>query len=244
MFDILITIGSKDFNKLRFMINSIVSNIDGFNKIYVVSNDPIPDDLKPDGIIYLSDSIIDYDFNKIKVSGRVGWYRQQFIKLFQEVTLNDYLVIDSDVYLNGPLKINLDNPTFWLGENQNHKPYFEFMEYVFGLEKCYPHSFINEIMLFKKNIIRKMVSDTGLTRDGLFDLCVKEINKRNIQSGFSEYELYGNYVTKNYPDLYNYVNMKVIKYHKNRSWTDDEIKETISKNKYSRVDLISMHTWS
>jgi len=243
MFDVLITIAEKDFNKLRFVVKSIALNVEGFNKIYIVSDKTIPKEFKVDGVLYFTDDIIDFNFSKINIVNRIGWYKQQFIKLFQDITLDNYLVIDSDAYINSPLTVDVEKPSFWFGEDQCHKPYFNLMKNIFELDKCYPYSFINEMMFFKRDIIVDMVSRTGLTKDGVFDLCVKEINRMNNQSGFSEYELYGNYVTKYYPGLYDYVYLKVKKIAKQRLWTDEEMAKAIESNKYSRVNIISMHSW-
>jgi len=240
MFDILITVAQKDFNKLRFVVNSIQKRIDAYHNIYCISDMPMPDKLN--GVqYYIDDDVIDFDFSKIDMVNRRGWYKQQFIKLFQEITVDNYFVIDADVIINKPLEINTAHPFFFFGKDQSHQPYFTFLKDVLDLERAYPHSFICEMMFFKRVFIKYMLSELGVDRREFFDICAKEINKINDGSGFSEYEMYGNYMTKHFSGLYQYKNIKVMHQAKKRLWNDDEIKAYISE--YKDYDLLTMHTW-
>ena len=239
MFDILITIAKKDFNKLWFVINSIQKNVAGYRKIFVVSDEKIE---KYEGIEYFTDDdVIDFDMSKIDMSNRRGWYKQQFIKLFQDVTADNYLVIDADVYINKPLEINVAHPYFLFGKDQYHIPYFIFIKDVLDIEKCYPHSFICETMFFKRAIIKYMLNELGVDKNEFFDIAAKEINKINNGSGFSEYEMYGTYVTKYFPELYQYKYINVLNSWKRRTWTDKEIKDHIKSS--PNMDILTMHSW-
>jgi hypothetical protein len=155
MFDVLILVAPKDFNKLPFVCESIVKNINGVHKFYFVSPCAIPDEkLFVDGECFIDREVVDFDFPIINAKERRGWYCQQFIKLFQEVTLRDYLVVDADVYINRPLLVDSKYPTFFLGREQRHEPYFQLMKEVVNLDRVYPHSFISEIMYFKRDVIQ------------------------------------------------------------------------------------------
>lgn len=240
MFDILITIAKKDFNKLWFVVESIRKNIVGYRKIFVISDVEINN--KVEGIEYFTDDeVLDFNWSAIDMVNRRGWYKQQFIKLLQEETLSNYLVVDADVYINKPLQIDIAHPFFLFGKDQYHLPYFIFLKDIFRIEKCYPRSFICETMFFKKSIINYMLSELGVNKYQFFDICAKEINKINNGSGFSEYETYGNYVTKYFPDMYQYKNINVLHKWKRRLWTDDEIKNHINNN--NNYDILTMHTW-
>jgi hypothetical protein len=244
MFDILILIARKDFNKLEFVVKSIIRNIEGFHNIYCVSNIPIPNNFRADGVQYfVEDEVTDFDSFNIHMVNRRGWYKQQIIKLFQGITTDNYLVIDADVFINKPIEINTVHPTFWLGKDQYHLSYFQFMKEVCGLDKVYKHSFISEIMFFKRGVIQYFLDSLHINKYEFFKLYTDEINKLNDQSSFSEYELYGNYVTKNWPDLYQYKQIKTISTAKKREWTDDEIREYIHIYSRSNYDLITMHSW-
>ncbi len=247
MFDVLILMHEKDFLKFRFVYESLLINLEGVDKVHCISNVKIPKKQVITGVeYYLDDAILDFDFSRFEgvVKVRKGWYRQQFIKLFQQVTSDDYLVVDSDVYFNKKINI-IENgkPSFLFGNDQHHLPYFRFMETVFNLDKVYPYSFINEMMFFKREIIKHMISSTGFNIYGFFELVIKVLNEINEESGFSEYELYGNYVTKYFKDSYNYKYLKVKRYSKHRIWEEDEIQKYINSVKESNYDLITYHSW-
>jgi hypothetical protein len=203
MFDILILSAEKDYNKVKFVYESIKKYIDGFNKVYCITNKEIIEELKVEGInYYTDDDVLDFDFSKFKgnVLKRSGWYKQQYIKLFQNVTLDNYLVVDSDIIFNKKIDI-IENgkPNFFFGRDQYNEAYFRFMKTFLNLDKVHNHSFINEIMLFNRSYINHMLEILNLDANGFFDESVKVLNEMNHDAGLSEYELYGNFVTKYFP---------------------------------------------
>lgn len=242
MYDILILCASKDFDKFKYVYKSL-QNLSGYDKIYCISDHPI--NKKIDGVNYLQDKdVIDFDFSRF--TGNIllnkGWYIQQFIKLFQQVTSDSYLVIDSDTCIVRKIDIiENDKPAFLIGTDLYNEPYFNLMEKVFNLEKVYNSSFINEIMYFKREIINEMLSFYRIDKYGFFDLVVEELNRANKTSGFSEYEFYGNYVTKYFPDAYNYKKIVSSSKSKMSEWDEHEI------NKYiegcNDCDTCSFHTY-
>jgi len=242
MFDILITVAPKDFNKLPFVVDSIYENVIECGEIYVVSPVAIPDEYMSDAHYFIDKDVIDFDLSRIEESRR-GWYRQQFIKLFQMVTGNDYMVIDADIWINKQIMMDVNAPTFFLGRNQNHPPYFKLMESIFGFGKVYPHSFICEMMFFKREMIWEMIKYTRHTRKAFVEACVEEVVKNGHPSGFSEYETYGNFVTNFYPDLYNYESISVHHYARKREWTQQELSDYVNALRGNTYDIITMHSW-
>jgi len=247
MYDILIPTTEKDFLKIRFTYDSIMENLDGFDKVYCISNVKMPKNLLISGVQYFLDNdIIDFDFSKFEgnVKIREGWYIQQFIKLFQKITSDNYLEVDSDVYFNKKIDI-IENgkPCFLFGKDQLNQPYFDFTEKVLGFGKVYPYSFVNETMYFKREIIKHMVSSTGFNMYGFFELAAKALNKINDISGMCEYEMYGNYVTKYFKDFYNYKYLKTNCSAKHRIWKKEEIQNYIDSFKGTNYDMISFHSW-
>jgi len=244
MFDILITVAPKDYNKLPFVMRSIMLNMPDYHTIYLVSNDCIPHDKIPiEAKCYLDQYVLDYDFSKINMESRRGWYRQQFIKLLQTVTLDNYLVVDADICINKPVIIDLTHPYFYLGRDQNHAPYFECFNLICRLERVYPYSFISEMMFFKREIMQHLLNGLGVNVQEFLNICIAAINIVNDGSSFSEYEFYGNYVTKHWPDLYQYKKINVFHQKKKRKWTDDEIRNYIDEYKGTNYDLLTMHSW-
>lgn len=243
LFDVLVVVAEKDFTKLPFVIDSIQKNIRGFSKLYCVSNEPVPDHLRREGVGYFLDmDVVKFDFNKINLQKRRGWYRQQMIKLFQNITVDNYLSVDADVIVNKPLEPLLrGKPVFFFGKDQHHVPYFDLMQRVFGLGREYPHSFISEMMFFKRSVIQHLLSTYNFTADGFFARVMAEVNRQSHPSGFSEFELYGNYVMKHFKDLYQIKQLNTEVNGKHAKWTEAEIRQQIAA--HSDKDIISMHTW-
>lgn len=245
MFDVLILVAPKDFNKLPFVCESIIKNLKGQTpNFYFVSPCAIPDEYRHvDGQYLMDREVIDYDFTKITNTHRQGWYRQQFIKLFQAVTSDNYLVIDADIWIANHLFIITNKPTFFLGRQQHHLPYFRFMKEVLNLDKVYPYSFISEIMLFQRWRIQHLIASLEVDETEFIDICVNKINEIGDNSSFSEYELYGNYVMKTWPYDYKCKQLKVLSQHKNREWTQEELQNNIEANRAMQYDILTMHTW-
>lgn len=240
-FDLVIFSAPKDFNKLRYTYESLEKIEDEINKIYCFCPE-LPKE-KIDGIEYvLDDEIIQYDFDKFNVNVKKSWIKQQCMKLFQEITIDDYFVIDSDVYINKKLKIYQNNkPTFFLGRNQFHVPYFVYLKQIMNLKREYNHSFINEMMLFKREVIEEMLKDFSGNRIDFMDRTSEILNGDNIL--MSEFELYGNYTYKKYPELYNFEQKKTHLNGKHTRWENNELELYLESYKSKDYDILSMHSW-
>ena len=247
MYDILIQMAEKDFVKFPYLYKSIMSYLEGFDKIYCVTPVPVPFMQRIDGVLYyLDEDVIDFDFSKCKgiTRDRAGWYKQQFIELFQMITKDEYFQVDSDVVFKKKISV-IENgkPSFLFGKDQNHAPYYELTQTLFGYGREYPYSFINEMMYFKRSIIHHLISSTGLSKYGFFDLIIAELNRKNEVSGMSEYDLYGNYVAKHFKDTYNYKYLSAIRGSKKGLWTTKEIEAALDRHKNSVCDIITFHSY-
>ena len=246
MYDILIPTASKDFLKFRFLYDSIQKNLTGFDKIHCISNIEVPEDLVISGVqYYLDDDILDFDFSKFTgiCKERKRWYIQQFVKLFQQVTADDYLVVDADLYFNRKIDIYENGkPTFLFGLDQNNTSYFQFTREMLNFGRVHPYSFISEAMLFKRELINHMVASTGLSLQKFVKKAIQVLNKINNASGMCEYETYGNYVTKHFKDQYNYKHIKTKRGSKHRIWEVYEIQEFID-SVGPEFDTITYHSW-
>jgi hypothetical protein len=245
MYDVLILVTEKDFVKLKYCVDAIRRNLEGFNKIYCVSDVPVMDVVP--GLEYFLDRDV-VNFNFASLTGdpgqHKGWYRQQFIKLFQNVTSDDYLVVDSDVIINRKLVVEESNkPCFLLGNDQCHGYYFDLMKKVFDLDKVYPHSFICEVMYMKRAIVQEMLHTYSVDKYSFFDKVVAELNFRNYSPAFSEYEFYGNFVTKYFPGSYMYKHVVSCFGAKFELWKESDIIEYLNSLKNSEYDLITLHSW-
>ena len=235
-YDILILASQKDYNKLNFLCKSIKNLNPQPENICIVSPTEIINK-KENFLYFLDDEVLKIDRDKFK--HRPNWVSQQFIKLLQDVTPNDnYLVIDSDIFLNREINVfTNDKPNFFITINQYHKPYFNFLNY-FGIDKIYEQSFISEIMMFNKSKIKDYLISINYNTEKFLEKSIEIINENCY---ISEFEFYGNMILSKYPNLYNFVNINTKLFGKHSEWSDNEINNLISSN--NNLDIISYHTW-
>lgn len=199
-------------------IPSIIKNLK-YNKLYVITKKTNFTELSSafnDTIILLDedtiyegltlDSIKNYFSEKNPDSKRAGWYFQQFIKLgiynLSFITEN-YLIWDGDAVVLKPIVFFSKENTIFLERNKEYnKPYFETIKNLIGIEKQVNFSFIAEYMVFNKKIVSTLLSEITSEKNWWYTILnavkITDLNK----SGFSEYELYGNYLSKNYPNSF------------------------------------------
>lgn len=134
------------------------------------------------------------------------WLRQQFIKLLAvDSTATAYNIIqDADMMLTAPYRpFNIGYPNPFILENQTPEPeYSELAELFTGIPRQTAHSFVNDLMPLMKGdwlFMRKQIEERS--QRPWLDTLLDEINRRVEQKGyanFSEYEMIGNWLAKNY----------------------------------------------
>lgn len=90
-------------------------------------------------------------------------------------------------------------------KHENHQNYFNTMNSILGIGKFVEDSFIAESMMFDSKIVREMLYQIESSTVKGVDWIEKIINACDFQQSpqaFSEFETYGNYCAKNYPELY------------------------------------------
>lgn len=149
--------------------------------------------------------------NNVFAVNRTGWYLQQFLKFEYSTLCKDeyYLVWDADTIPTHklPLFSPAGKPFFAL-KNEYHRPYFLTMErLVPGLKKNIAGSFIAEHMVMKAEIVRELMQrieqNASESNEPFYKCILKSIDEKDLpESGFSEFETYGNYCKSFYPDTY------------------------------------------
>ncbi|MCR4611834.1 MAG: DUF6492 family protein [Lachnospiraceae bacterium] len=145
--------------------------------------------------------------------GIVGWYYQQILKFEYHRISKDryYLTWDGDTI---PCKsfsmFDKDGKTPFLDmKHEYNEDYFTTLSKLLpGYEKCMDKSFISEHMLFNREIVKSLIEDIEandqLEGDIWWEKMIRCIPPEKYTDGcFSEFETYGNYVCKKYPDSYN-----------------------------------------
>ena len=129
-------------------------------------------------------------------SNRSGWLFQQLIKLSGRVgTCQHYLCIDADHVLIRPhVFLTQDNKTVFYMSYEEHQPYYDNIHRLLpdlALDKL---SYVDHKMLFDKQQVERLhqalTQGTGLSWT---DVVLKSYDRSSF-AGFSEFELYGNFV--------------------------------------------------
>lgn len=129
-------------------------------------------------------------------SNRSGWLFQQLIKLSGRVgTCQHYLCIDADHVLIRPhVFLTQDNKTVFYMSYEEHQPYYDNIHRLLPdlvLDKL---SYVDHKMLFDKPQVERLhqalTQGTGLSWT---DVVLKSYDRSSF-AGFSEFELYGNFV--------------------------------------------------
>lgn len=127
---------------------------------------------------------------------RSGWLFQQLIKLSGKVgTCRYYLCIDADHVLIRPhVFLTAEGKTVFYMSYEEHQPYYDNIRQLMPDLPLDNLSFVDHKMLFDKEQLARL-HDALSQRSGLSwtDTIIKSYD-RHCHAGFSEFELYGNYV--------------------------------------------------
>lgn len=245
-FDIFLCCAQKDYNKIKFTIEAIKRNVIGYDKICLCT--PTRLGTKIDGVEQYTDREV-LDINPLKFKYRPNWIYQQFLKLFQNVTTNDYYAtIDTDILINKKLRFFNEEgkPIWYRGWAQNHPPYFKYQEKMFDFGKVYEHTFVADMNFFSKDIIKEMLHRYGYTFDSFL---LKSIEVIDDTCYLAEPELYGSYIHKHHPGMYEYRKLKFDMKGKSQDnpkelvYTEEEMQRIVEESKNKDFDIITMHSW-
>lgn len=211
MFDIVVCHGPNDDCLLDYNIKFNSVNVIDRKNIFVVTHDR---NLKRDDCIVLHESVFPFSVEEIKKrtsERRYGWYLQQLIKLYAHCVIPNlteyYLVIDCDTIFLKPTSFFQDNIPLYNTGSEHHRPYFEHLLRVHPkLTKQVDDSGICHHMMFSKKILEELFQmvekDNKHSSDNTFwKIMISRIDPNHIEhSGFSEYELYFNYIIQFHRD--------------------------------------------
>lgn len=244
--DVFIPCAPKDAVKLPFVLDSIDRCLSDVGTVHIVTPNGIPREKdRPWKIVYHHDrEIINYDWSKMKF--RPTWIRQQFLKLFQTVTNDWYLVMDADRFLNHPQRLfdGLKPYLFLSSREQNWPQYFEYTQKMLGIGRVYPHSFLSEVTLYHRPTIIEMLARAGLNVRQWLD---KTAEIENVLCVPGDAEIYGNYCAAYHPTMYEYKVLKEElrgKYIEEGEWTKDELRAYVNEMRTKDdVDMFCAHSW-
>ena len=156
--------------------------------------------------LFLERGIKDLIIEKLgSQTDKYGWYLQQLLKLQASLCVpHDRigLIWDSDTL---PIrKIEFNNPVIsCFTSNEYNQPYFESIYSLLQIRKQSHYSFISQCMPFYGEWITSLKKSIELKHQENWQKAIINTSCKPACSGFSEYELIGNYALSFYPEQIN-----------------------------------------
>ncbi len=206
-FDILFLCHEKDKDILKESLKYAKKNVLGYRKIFLLSKKNYFS--RDKDIEFVNEGIFPFDKEEIAryaPLGRAGWYFQQFLKLYffkvmGKKVLENLLIIDADTIFLKKTEFFENGKPLYNVEIGYHQPYYEILEKIFGFgRQSNDFSGITHHMIFQRRYIEdifRIGSRNG--KKEFWKEIMENINKETV-SGFSEYDLYFNYMLTKHPD--------------------------------------------
>jgi len=145
------------------------------------------------------------------------WYRQQIFKLYLDQFIitecDNILIVDGDVIITAPIRfMEKDHTNFYTIPlfKDDQIAFYKCIRELTGLKRNIPFSFIAEVMIFNKTILKELrnyvETHTGHTFLESIDTALGEDLSHRINPDgiwLSEYELYGTFVFAKHRDMVN-----------------------------------------
>lgn len=218
--DIIIPCGPNDVKFVPTVVVQLRKHIVGTDYIYVVTNEKyipkIQKSLKDIKTFVLDEntlvpglsySVVKNLMNRKKRFEGYGWIFQQLLKLgfaTTEYANQYYLSWDADTLPLKEIRFFENGHPIFTKKTEYHEPYFDTNEKLVGIGKVQPYSFIAEHMVFKTAYVKDLLDDIELSNVNgktWFEKCVNACDFIMTEV-FSEFELYGSYVSVNHPEEY------------------------------------------
>jgi Family of unknown function (DUF6492) len=215
--DVFIPLHPKDARVIVMCIQSMKKYVTPKpGRIFVLARE-VSDDLRKQ-LISLGAEILDEDkigdlpprttFPDITCKGiqRAGWYYQQFLKFEARKisTTPAYLVVDADTVFVRPISF-IDSKGRYLFDQSGefHKPYFDTFERLLGWRPQQSPSYIINYLIFDVALVTSLINDIEKRNPSkrYWDTILSVIDRTEM-SAFSEFETYGYWLEKNYPERF------------------------------------------
>ena len=211
MIDFVFPCHPKDFSSLRLTIEGVKKNISNYNNLFVISEE----DPNIDGVIHFPEEKFSNLITKEEIrtiwekknkglSNRAPWIYQQFLKLFSGSVIpnitESYVVVDSDTIFLKDVEFD-DSKFYYCRAREYHIPYLNPIKKLLGIEETIGFSTICHHMIFNKKKLQDMISSIEKRFDKSFVESVLGVLDYNQLSGFSEWDLYANYMLLTSPEM-------------------------------------------
>jgi len=248
-YQVVMPVHPKDHTKLSYIIERVFWFTEA-SAIHIMAYDPVGvhNSFSPDSRVHVHDehSILPESrgiFPDIR-QGQ-GWYFQQFLELFQDVTDTDwYIGLNCDLLFNSPYPVFKDGrPVQVLSRDKNsqREHYNPFNRAMFGPTFAdAPWNYLSDASLYNKRITRQMAESLGYDVAGFMRRSAELINLKHTPG---DANLYMHYVHNVYPSLYRLAELSnaMNGLYNGGIWSRDKIDAAILLNRDAAT--ISFHTW-
>lgn len=133
-----------------------------------------------------------------RVKDRSGWLFQQLVKLSGRIgTCRHYLCIDADHVLIRPhVFLTEAGQTVFYMSYEEHQPYYDNIRRLMPELQLAVLSFVDHKMLFDKEQLQTLHTALEQRTGQTWTEAIINSYDRRCEAGFSEFELYGNFVTE------------------------------------------------
>lgn len=254
--DVVITCHPKDTHQLENCIDGVLKYVKNVQKVYLImlEEPEFISKYKRDIVVWCNESSMSYPFSvdyfkqqlPDEFKYRAGWYYQQMVKLYCDTIPNirEYvLVIDADTTIVRSFPLFNKEGSVIFGYEDNPETFND--PYRTTGQKLCPNfkfplwnkvSVIDHHMVFYVPFLQDMRNKIESSSEKPMWEAVGEIvSKIHTLSGFSEYEMYGNYVYQYHPND--------IVLHKLNHINTGNVKDVDISKKTQNCDLISLHDY-
>ena len=181
----------------------------------------------------------------VKSKTKVGWYIQQFLKFsaLEEISDDKFALIwEADTIPLKKLTFEKNNKTAFYKGNEFHKPYFDHISTLLGLKKNNNFSYIAQCMPVKGKWFKELIkSIENKNHKNWQDAIIETINFEE-HNAFSDYEIIGTFVEKNFSNEIEILDNNWQRYGKSIIGSANNLKyfDKILALKY---DFISLEKW-
>jgi hypothetical protein len=204
LIDVVIPSTYKDIDTLECCINGIKENGKNVRRIIVVSPEKLTDQAE-----WFDEKLFPFTISDVSLKLHeksvpdfmLGWHYQQLLKLYAAFVIpnisSNVLILDSDtIFLNPVDFINYTGGGLYNPGSEYVVPYFEHAQRLLpGFHKIFPrYSGISHHMLFQKPVLEDIFNDIRKNHETEPWIAFCDCIAQNEKYGFSEYEIYFNYV--------------------------------------------------
>ena len=210
--DVIIPVVPKDLHILPLCLQGVRRQIPHkIDAIYVVApdNEDIKLFCRKESLVFVEESsVLGYAPRKSEIklndgSDLSGWVFQQLLKLSARIGNQRYfLTIDADHVLLQPHPfLTTEGRVVYYRSREYNEPYYKNIEQLMGHYPVHLFSYVSHKMLFDKNLLHDLQHKIEQKKIESWDKAIIHSIDPKVHSGFSEFELYGDFVC--HTDCYN-----------------------------------------